>query len=149
MVHDLIGILSPCILGLFVGSLLTEACVLVPFWRSMDPDSFFRHYRNIGPRLQQYFSPLTILATLIPLAHALQGVLQQKAHTIACCVVGGLMIAVLCSYFVYFKSANAGFASEQPDSDGLPDELSRWSRWHNGRTVLAMIAFVLSMYAMP
>ena len=149
MLQHPLGILTPCILGLFVGSLLTEACVLVPLWRSMEPDSFFRHYRSIGPRLQRYFSPLTIVATLLPLAHSIQALLQKKTYVIASCVVAGLMIAVLCSFFVYFKAANAGFASDQPDEDGLPDELIRWSRWHNSRTIIALIAFVLSLYAMP
>ena len=57
-------------LGMFAGSMLTEACVLVPYWRSLAPAEFLAWYGKNGRRLQGFFGPLTIITGLLSIAAA-------------------------------------------------------------------------------
>ena len=63
MIIELIQLASSFFLGLLVGSLLTEASILLPYWRAMDPEEFLNLHGSLGPRLYGYFAPLTIIAT--------------------------------------------------------------------------------------
>ncbi len=136
------------ILGLFAGSLLTEAMVLVPFWKSMAPEAFFRLHHTMGPGLYRYFAPITILATLIPAVNAVNCLMQQADRSGLSVLVSVLMIGVLGIYFYYFKSANTGFAAEDPDVEGLQDELVRWGMWHWIRTVIVIAALILALFVL-
>ena len=49
-------ILATIILGLLAGSLLTEAAILVPYWRRMEPNDFLRLHGALGPGLFRYFA---------------------------------------------------------------------------------------------
>ena len=147
MTADVLQLLTSLILGIFVGSLLTEGRILVPYWRSLKPESFLSMHDTLGPQLFRYFAPLTVAAALIP-----------AVTFVFCCSVGAkgwsysaivafIMLAILGIFFYYFKSANASFASGSVGVEGLPAELSRWSNWHWLRTVMGLVAFVLSLVA--
>ena len=148
MTAELLQLLTALILGLFVGSLLTEGMILVPYWRSLKPETFLELHGTLGPRLFRYFAPLTVASTLIP------------AVTFGYCfwigaegwpysaTVAATQLAILGTFFYYFKSANASFASGSVSVDGLQAELSRWSNWHWLRTAMGLVAFVLSLIAL-
>ncbi len=57
---DPVNLLTVVVLGLYAGSLLTEGMLLVPHWRSMEPENFFRLHGEFGPRLFRYFAPLIL-----------------------------------------------------------------------------------------
>ena len=145
MVVELSQFATALILGLFAGSLLTEALVLVPYWRAMDPEAFFRLHASMGPRLYRYFSPITILATVIPTVTAIIGAAHRSDDSELSVAVSALVLVVLGIYFYYFKTANAGFASEAPGIEGLPAELRRWATWHWIRTIIVIAALVVSL----
>jgi len=138
-------ILTAIILGLFAGSLLTEAMVLVPYWRAMEPEAFIRLHSSMGPRLYRYFSPITILAALIPTVTAGICIVNDGRNSGLSVAVSVLVLIILGIYFYYFKTANAGFASESPDVGGLSAELRRWAAWHWIRTMIVMVGLVLSL----
>jgi hypothetical protein len=46
----IVAVLAVLALGLAAGAVLTEAAVLVPFWRSLPPESFLGWYREISSR---------------------------------------------------------------------------------------------------
>ena len=56
---DLVQMLTVGALGLFAGAMLTEAGLLVPFWRSLDSAAFHAWYRSNARRLIAFFGPLT------------------------------------------------------------------------------------------
>lgn len=139
--------LTAFVLGLFTGSLLTEAVILVPYWRSLAPKTFLDLHSTFGPRLYKYFAPLTIAATVLPTVSAIYCVWTHsdaRAYSVATAI---LILSTFGLYFCYFKSANASFASGSVGVDRLPDELRRWSIWHWIRTVLAMAALYLALVA--
>lgn len=126
-------------MGLYAGALLTEAIILVPYWRTMDEQEFYDLHHTLGPKLFVYYAPLTTLAVVLAVIAAFFG---NMWHMIA----GGLGIAALLIFFVYFKNANASFAAQQPPKDGLAAELGRWSAWHWTRTLIILAAFAMSVY---
>ena len=60
---DLLQFLTAWLLGLFVGALLAEGALLVPYWRTLPAAEFFALYKEYKPRLYRFFEPLTIAAT--------------------------------------------------------------------------------------
>lgn len=135
------------VLGLFTGSLLTEAVILVPHWRSLTPQTFLELHGTVGPRLYKYFAPLTIAATMTPTITAIYCLGSDSSATPYSVASAILILFIFGIYFYYFKAANASFASGSVGVEGLPDELRRWNRRHWIRTVLAMVALYLALVA--
>jgi Domain of unknown function (DUF1772) len=140
-------IVSASVLGLFAGSLLTEALLLVPFFRSLHVDEFYRLHDDFGPRLYRYYAPLTISATVLPLAAAAGITLVDPAKSSLAWLAAALSLAIMSTYFFYFRRANQSFAEKRLSEAELGLELTRWSGVHNFRTALAMGAFVVSIIA--
>lgn len=138
---DILNTASTLVVGLFAGSLLTEAMILVPHWRTMAPSDFFRLHSTVGPNLLRYFAPLTTaavaLAVLVPVLNHEQNIPWTIA-AILCCLA-------LLIFFLYFKKANDGFANRTISDEGLVNELTRWAMWHWIRTVIIIAAFGLSI----
>ncbi len=147
MITTLLLNLTVLILGLFTGSLLTEAVILVPFWRSLKPELFLEFHGSMGPQLYKYFAPLTILATLIPTVTAAYCIWDSGEVVTYSSLSSLLILIIFAIYFIYFKAANESFATGSVGVSGLPAELRRWCIWHWIRTVLAMIAFVSATLA--
>lgn len=139
--------LTALILGLFTGSMLTEAVILVPFWRSLKPETFLEFHGSMGPQLYRYFAPLTISATLIPTVTAVYCIWQGGEIVSFSSLAALLILMIFSIYFIYFKAANESFATGSVGVSGLPAELVRWSIWHWIRTVLAMAAFLSAILA--
>lgn len=66
MALKIILLLSTAILGIFLGTQLTEAALIVPYWKGLSPDDFFTFYKTYGNELHQFYSPMTIAATILP-----------------------------------------------------------------------------------
>ena len=60
-------LLSAAGLALFVGALVTEAMVLVPMWRTLQPQEFFTLHAAHAHRLYAFFAPLTVSARFLQL----------------------------------------------------------------------------------
>lgn len=147
MTADVSQILTAFILGLFVGSLLTEGMILVPYWRRLEPSEFLKLHSTLGPQLFRYFAPLTIAATVIPALTAVVCSWTGEPGWVYSTIAASLMILILGIFYIYFKRANASFADGSVGIDGLPGELQRWSNWHWLRTTIGLIALVVSLVA--
>lgn len=134
--------------GLFVGSLLTEAVILVPYWRKMKPDDFLRLHGSMGPQLFRYFAPLTVLATLLPVASVVAGVFTRNPSTLYWLASAALMASMMAIYFLYFRRANDSFKTGSVGPAGLPAELARWAAWHWIRVAIGLAAFFFALLAL-
>ena len=145
MVIELFQILTCLTLGLLIGSLLTEATILVPYWRTMDPEVFLDLHHTLGPKLMAYFAPLTIIATILPLITALLPIVFGKQLPWLPFVTVFLTQSMLLIYFGYFKGANESFKTGDVGVERLADELSKWAKWHWLRVVVGFVAFTTSI----
>lgn len=145
MTLDVLSMATTCVLGVFAGSLVTEALLLVPYWRTLKMAPFYALHNDFGPRLFRYFAPLTSLATLLPLVSAARGFIGADQHDPIAWLSASLIVAVTLTFPLYFKAANQAFADQKLNETELPRELARWARVHNVRTVLALLSFAASV----
>lgn len=134
-------------LGVYAGAMLTEAGVLVPFWRALAPEDFLRWYAANATRLNRFFGPLTIAAVLSTLLAAATSLWQAHPARWPALIAAAVMAGLLAGYFAYFERANASFAEGTIAPDDVPNALARWQLWHNVRTALSMLAFAASLAA--
>ncbi len=139
---DVLPLFTTLVLGLFAGSLLTEAMILVPYWRRMEPAEFLRLHGTLGPKLFRFFAPLTTSAVVLAVVTAVLVGFSNPAWLLT----GVLSAIVLSIFFIYFRRANNRFATHTITAQELPDELARWSAWHWLRTGILIIAFASSIY---
>lgn len=145
MTLDVLSMATTCVLGVFAGSLVTEAMLLVPYWRTLKMAQFYALHHEFGPRLFRYFAPLTILATLFPIASAGRGFLGAGQHDSMAWLSAALIVTVTLTFPLYFKAANQAFADRTLNETELPRELTRWAGVHTFRTLLALLGFAASV----
>ncbi|MEM6265255.1 MAG: hypothetical protein AAGI38_22325 [Bacteroidota bacterium] len=145
MIGEMLMLSSSGILGIFLGAQLTEAFLFVPYWKAMDADDFFGFYQKYGKHIHQFFAPLTIVATLVPLITVGYGLIYHPEDHLVLGLMGTSTLAFFSSFFLYFRKANEGFATRNIADESLPAELTRWGNWHWGRVGFESVAFVCSL----
>lgn len=147
MLLDILLALSTGCLGIFLGAQITEGVLFVPYWKSLAPTDFFELHQTYGKKIYQFFAPLTIIATLLPLL-TLAYAFMTNIHSNVSLILMGVCTALFFStYYMYFKKANQGFAEASISHEDLPAELNKWGNWHWSRIVFEFIAFVCSIVA--
>ena len=138
-------VLSSAFLGFFLGTQITEAILIVPYWKSLAPNDFFQLHKIYGKKIHRFYAPITIVATVIPLTTSLY--IIQTSNTmqwIAFCM-GIFTLAFFSTYFLYFKKANKSFANRNINDNQLLYSLKEWEHWHWIRIVFETISFVCSL----
>lgn len=143
---DFLNIITTLAIGLFAGALLTEACILVPYWRKMHPDEFFRLHGSIGFNLFRFFAPLTTIAVVLSVISGAIEIGGENANFLLLASTIFCLIA-LAIFFLYFKKANKKFADHSLNAEELVMELRHWAIWHWFRTGLVVAAFACSITA--
>jgi hypothetical protein len=144
----ILGLLAALGLGLSAGAMLAEAAVLVPYWRSLPPEEFLRWYERNADRLMRFFGPLEVVAALLALAAAAAAAVYGSPASTALWGAALLAVAVLLTFFVYFRSVNEGFAKGTVAPADVPEQLGRWSSWHWARTLLGTLSFAAALAAL-
>ena len=134
--------------GLLAGALLTEAMVLVPFWRKLSPSEFLARHGDMASLLFRFYAPLTVFGTIGPVITMIVALLVNDSAQGLWLSSGLIAVALLGIYPAYFKSANARFESGKLHNSEVVIELGRWAYWHNLRTGLACLGFLLSLVAL-
>lgn len=142
------ALLAAVALGLMAGALVAEGAILVPFWRSLQPADFLAWYRQHAALLQGFFGPLEVAATALTIVAAGLYWLNHGDGRYWLASSAILGIAVLAVFPVYFRRTNISFRAGTICTDRVRDELQQWSRWHWGRTILAIAAFSTAVVAL-
>ncbi len=146
-IFELSGILSCLFTGLYAGSMLTEAGILVPYWKKMEPADFLRMHQTMAPSLFRFYAPLTVAGTLSPVVTLAVGLLAAEPITTWWWLAVVISLMVLGVYFGYFKSANKSFETGT-SATAAAATLSTWATWHNGRTIGSVAAFLCCVVAL-
>ncbi len=144
---DLFPLISALCLGLLAGALLAEDRLLVPYWRTLPPETFFALHPTYGPMLFRFFAPLTMTAPLASLLAMGQVILQSglAARSLAAIAAAFLTCSLVGIYFAYFKAANEAFLRHAVAAEDLPATLARWAAWHRARVIVCLAAFGLAL----
>jgi hypothetical protein len=128
-------------LGLSAGAVLAEGAVLIPFWRSLPPESFLAWYRQHAALLFRFFGSLEIVAA----GSIILATLGRRSALLALSAV--LAVLVLAVFPLYFQRANASFADATIPVTEVAAELRRYATWHWARVALAVAAFTVAVVA--
>lgn len=143
--HLLIAIFS-----IFVGSQITEGVLLVPYWQTLSADEFYTFYQDFGPTINQFYTILTIIAALIPVALTFYFRIKKSRAFKFALISSFLAVLFVSSFYIYFKEANESFFQANLSEAELANELITWSYWHWGRIVIecgSLIALIFSLIA--
>jgi hypothetical protein len=143
----LVALSAVVALGLSAGAMLTEAVVLVSYWRSLPAPDFLKWFGENEPRLVAFYSPLQVASTALSIAAACLFRFQLRTGGGLLIISAFLAIAVLVTYFLYFKKANASFVARTIHLDKVADELGRWALWQWIRTAIGVGSFTAALIA--
>jgi len=135
------------VLGIFVGAQITEGVLFVPYWKSLSSKDFFELHKRFGQKIYQFFAPLTIIATIVPITTAIYAMSIDAEGKHWALLSGVFTLSFFSTYYLYFKSANKKFAEASISEEELPAELVRWGKWHWGRIYLQLIALAFALVA--
>ncbi|WP_437744170.1 hypothetical protein WMF39_03725 [Sorangium sp. So ce1504] len=141
-------VVSVVLLGLLAGALWAEGALLVPYWKTLKAEEFYRLHPQYAPRLFRFFAPITAITPAAAFVAAVFAWLAASRAVWVSTVVAVLANSLVAIYFGYFKHANAAFAQAAIDPKDLPVELERWGDWHRLRVAICMLAFFGSVFAL-
>lgn len=145
MVLKILSLLSTCALGVFFGTQFAEAALIVPYWKGLSADEFFAFYETYGKKLHQFYAPLTIVSTILPVATLVCSLFDKSKTDILTWLMTIFTVLFFATFFVYFKEANISFTERTISNEALPQELIKWGKWHWGRVVCEAVAFVCGL----
>lgn len=135
MMRNAAALLATVALGLAAGALLTEAAVIIPWWRTLSADAFLAWYAANTSRLFQFYGTLEMVAAVLVLVAA--GLVRDRYFVVALV----LSLVVLAMFPLYFQRANESFESAKVAASVLPAVLARYATWHWLRTLIGIAAF--------
>ena len=139
---------SIVIFSIFLGSQITEGCLLVPYWQSLSSTDFYSYYNQFGSSIGQFYTILTIIAALIPISLTIYcKLINSNAFNLALSSSVFAILFIAC-FYVYFKSTNELFYQAALSDIELKNELLTWSYWHWGRIVLEVISLIFLMLSL-
>ncbi len=98
--------------ALFLGSQITEGCLLVPYWQSLSANEFYSFYEDLGPAINQFYTVLTIMAVLITLGVSVYCLFRKRKafkYALTSTVFSALVILL---FYIYFKGVNQSYFQE-------------------------------------
>jgi hypothetical protein len=135
------------IFSIFLGSQITEAIILVPYWQSLSASDFYSYYNNFGPSIGRFYTILTIIAALIPIALSAY-YFRSKSSSLPFSIVSALFaILFVACFYIYFKGTNELFYQSAFNEIELENELITWSKWHWGRIALESLSLLFLILA--
>lgn len=144
---ETLSVISVAAIGVFAGAMLTEAGVLVPYWRTLTAEAFFAWYASNDQRLLGFFGPVTVVALIASAVAALAAFVAGDPGRWLAMLALTLMVVCAMMFPLYFKAANARFSAADIRAADLPEALAEWASWHRRRTIIALAALLASAVA--
>ena len=146
LILKILLMLSTCTLGVFLGTQLAEAALIVPYWKGLSSEDFFAFYKAHGKKLQQFYAPLTIAATILPICTIVCSLLGKTKTLPLMWLMLFFSLLFFSTFFIYFKAANYNFTMQTISYEALPNELLKWEKWHWTRIFCEAVAFISGLF---
>lgn len=127
--------------SIFIGSQITEGALLVPYWQSLSATQFYSYYAENGPSIGRFYTVLTIVAALIPMATAIYCKIMDSNALKFSLISTFFALLFIATFYMYFKGTNALFYEAGLSDMALEKELIKWSYWHWGRVFIEGFSF--------
>lgn len=138
--NDYLKYISLALFSVFLGSQITEGVLLIPYWQSLSAPDFYHYYQTFGPAIGRFYTVLTVVAALIPIALSVM-YFRSKSPGLGLALLSSLFaVAFVACFYVYFKGANELFYQAALNEAALKSELVTWSTWHWFRVGLEGVA---------
>ena len=140
-------LLSLAGVGVFVGAMVTEGAVLVPYWRTLSAPAFFAWYAANDKRLMGFFAPVTTAALAGAMVAALAAFVAGHPGRWPALVAALLLLGAAAMFPLYFQGVNARFSAAAIAADELPAALAAWAAWHRVRMAISGAALAAAVGA--
>lgn len=141
--NRIIYFLSIAIYAVFLGSQITEGCLLIPFWKTLSTSEFYEYYAQNGPTIAKFYSILTVIASMIPLSICLYCSFVRSRALKFAILSTVFSLVVIALFYGYFKDVNIQFYTSAYSAIELKTVLKTWGYWHWSRVIFIMISLIM------
>ena len=133
---------STTVFSIFIGSQITEGCLLLPHWRSMTAGEFHVYYSTFGISINRFYTCLTILAVLIPFGLSFYCYFRRK-HALNYSIISSFFASlIIVLFYSFFKEINELFFTNTLNTSELKPILYRWEFWHWLRVLAETLSLI-------
>jgi len=140
--NQILGFFSIAIFSVFLGSQITEAFLLVPYWKTLTAVEFYEYYALWGSKIGRFYTLLTVLATLIPISVCVYCFRIKSRAQRSALLSSFFALSVVVLFYVYFKGTNEQFYEASFSAELLKSELEIWGNWHWVRILLEFLTLI-------
>ncbi len=134
--------LSIVVYSIFVGSQITEGVLLVPFWKALPHKEFYTYYASFGPVISQFYTAMTITATLIPFRVSIY-CFSKKSNALKYSIISTFFaLFVIALFYLYFKDTNQQLYEASFNENQLKYVLRTWGYWHWARVIAELLSLI-------
>ena len=148
MIKEYLLFFSVAVFSIFIGSQITEGALLLPYWQSLTADNFYAYYNEFGPSIGKFYTVLTIIAALIPVATSIYCKINNDKALKVTFLSSFFALLFVASFYIYFKGTNELFYQAALSDHELKNELVIWGYWHWGRIVIECLSLVFLIIAL-
>ena len=136
------------VLGLatFAGIILTVARTLVPYWRSLNAETFFTVFAQFNALIPAAIAPV-LLPTLLTLISSVLLTWKGSRSRPLWLAASACLLSVLVLTALYFLPLNSAFTEQRVPADEVQATLEQWARVHWVRVALSLAAPVFGLLA--
>lgn len=149
MIKEYLLFFSVAVFSIFIGSQITEGALLLPYWQSLTAVNFYAYYNEFGPSIGKFYTVLTIIAALIPVATSIYCKMTNNHKALKFALLSSFFaLLFVASFYIYFKGTNELFYQAALSDNELKNELVIWGYWHWGRIVIECLSLVFLIIAL-
>ena len=127
------------VIGMLAGAMLLIKVVFVPFWRGAPPREFRIWFGKHSGRIRSVMGPLGAAGLGLAAATTTAELVSDGSPRSAAVAAAGSAGVVAITLGVN-EPANAKFEQEDFDDAETTELLQQWSRWHDIRVILGLVA---------
>ncbi len=141
MLAERLASVSATLTGLLAGAMLFLRVVLLPFWRDLSPAEFRAWFARRSDRIRALMVPLGVGAAGTSLAATVARAAEgEDARANAVAAASSVAVVAVTVTVTVNEPANREFVREDFGDEETTTLLARWSRWHDVRVALGLIA---------
>ena len=140
--NRILGFFFITLFSIFLGSQITEGCLLVPYWKTLATTEFHEYYSEFGLIIGKFFTTLTVIAALIPIGISFYCFLKKSEALTYALISSFFTLLGIALFYMYFKDTNQQFFDANFNASQLKSELEIWGYWHWVRVILEFLALI-------